>query len=521
MPQLPRPRRGRLRLLGLTARLLIPLVIVWFAWGELQALDWPQIRAEVSRSRVRVLLLAAAVMAANVLVMGLYDAVSFPGRAGLGFMRRWGIGSLCFAWSNFLTIGPIGGPAIRFVVYRRWAVPPADVARGLAVQYVGFAGGLLAWFGAAALPIAAGPAATIVRIAAAGGLAIGISLLIMWSWRWLLTRRDPASPLLGFLRGPRCLALAVIGFLDWGCSITVFSLVATSIGFDLEPAFAAATFLGGHVIGMLSMLPGGMGSADAAWLLSLTESGLEPDVAAALILLFRGVFYVLPWAVAATITLAAFGATIEDTRRWRRRALAATLSVFASFGLVAAGLPETARVIQELRAERSVVVVELSHLLVVAAWAGVLMACPAIANGSRRALQMAAALLVIGGIAQATTREDVLELVLTASVLGLLGIAWLRSRPWTTPEPERWTTPLAAAAAVVAAAIHFAGALLGLPAERWARATLTLFRHEAEGSRILRSVCMLGLMAAIAAGVAIRSELRRTRGGVAGGWPGG
>lgn len=89
-------------------------------------------------------------------------------------------------------------------------------------------------------------------------------------------------------------AASGIGFISWGCECVAFFLVLLGLGFTATPhLFITATFIlaAATLIGTLSMLPGGLGAAEAsvaALLLLLVKSPLmNHDSAAAATLLIR------------------------------------------------------------------------------------------------------------------------------------------------------------------------------------------------------------------------------------------
>lgn len=430
-PDRARPgRRGPLRRWGLVAlRLLVPVVVIWLVWGELTGLDWPQVRAEMADANFLLLVTASVVVAANVAAMGLYDAVSFPGTPRLGFNKRWGLGALCFAWSNFLTIGPIGGPALRFLVYGRRGLSAAQVARGLGAQYMGFAGGLIGWLCASLLPVS-GLAGLAIRAAFALTLAIGLTIVIRLIVLRILERRakgrhqhaEPAEPAGGAIeqfRRTRPAALGVVGFLDWGLSLLAFSMVAWAVGMPLAASTAAKTFLGGHLVGMISMLPGGLGSADASWLYGLTESGFEPDVAAAGILLFRVVFYLLPWVIAAAITLTIAGPRFEEASAWRPHVLGMLVVVYAGIVLSALALPATGIWPMARPLPPTIVVNQATHLFGLIAIVGAACQVPGILARSRRSWRFALAFMALGLVSHAIKGDDIQEVLVSALVMVL------------------------------------------------------------------------------------------------------
>lgn len=479
-------------------RVLVPVVVVVLVWGELTRLDWPQVYGEMAEANFLLLVAAGVVVAANVAAMGLYDAVSFPSAPRLGFARRWGLGSLCFAWSNFLTIGPIGGPALRFFVYGRYGLSPVQVARGLGAQYVGFAGGLIGWLVASALPVTGAGG-----VALRAGLALVLAVTLAIAFRRLAlayferrARRQPSAHAgaLEQLRSIRAIPLGLVGFLDWGCSLTAFWMVARAAGMALSAGGAARTFLGGHLVGMISMLPGGLGSADAAWLYALTQEGgqpgYEPDVAAAGILLFRVIFYLLPWAVAAAITLTIAGPRLDETATWRPRVLAGVAGVYAAIMLIAQALPSGHAWPMPQTLPPDIVQGQLTHLAALLAAVGVACQIPGLVTGSRRAWSTTMVLTAVGLVAHALKADDLQEVLVSALVLVL---AFAARASFTT---EGWRPPWWAPAASIAlcAALYWAVGVQAFPRRVLDAGDLIVFGTSHGAGRFVRGGALLVLL---------------------------
>ena len=87
---------------------------------------------------------AAAATLLNIGVMGLYDVIAFEHTRSRWF-ERWRYGAVSFAWSNFLTLGPLAGPAIRFWLYRPAVDKPADLEGGVVSIATAFTAGLGGW----------------------------------------------------------------------------------------------------------------------------------------------------------------------------------------------------------------------------------------------------------------------------------------------------------------------------------------------------------------------------------------
>ena len=62
-----------------------------------------------------------------------------------------------------------------------------------------------------------------------------------------------------------------------------------------------------------------MGSADAVWLKMLTAFGADTDGATAHILLFRIVYYLMPWTASLLVLYGRFSGVSEPALRWQRR----------------------------------------------------------------------------------------------------------------------------------------------------------------------------------------------------------
>src|SRR5690349_18527907 len=106
--------------------------------GALHALDAPWLSAATLFTLI------------NVAAMGFYDVVAFR-HTRSPWTERWRYGAVTFAWSNFLTLGPLAGPAMRFWLYRPRVKDPADLHDGVVAVATAFTSGLVGWALAAGL----------------------------------------------------------------------------------------------------------------------------------------------------------------------------------------------------------------------------------------------------------------------------------------------------------------------------------------------------------------------------------
>ncbi len=289
-------RKGFLHYAGFAMRIGIPLIVIAVVWREVARLDarqtWQIVRASDWR------FIVASIIAAfiSIAAMGAYDVFAFRSTPALPALRRWGRASMIFAWTNFLTLGPLGGPAVRLYLYRRAGMTIADILRGIVRLYIAFFAGLTAWLAAVFTPVH-GPAALPARL----GIATVLAPLLALTAAGVLHRLRPGAS------GPwprrQIVALGLIGVADWGAALASFALTARALHLPAELDDLAKTLYLGQFVGMASMVPGGLGSADAVWLNMLAGPGVPSEAAAAQVLLFRLAFYIIPWATSLTLLI--------------------------------------------------------------------------------------------------------------------------------------------------------------------------------------------------------------------------
>src|SRR2546428_2028766 len=138
--------RGRvyvfaLRALGSAGRwwpFLLVGAVAFLGWEELRRIDLNQVRHALHSLSGSWLLVASAFTVLNLALLGCYDLVTLEGSPAPR-TARWGLGTLAFAWSNFLTLGPIAGPAIRFWLYRPYGVDGVVLRGAIVANIVAFA----------------------------------------------------------------------------------------------------------------------------------------------------------------------------------------------------------------------------------------------------------------------------------------------------------------------------------------------------------------------------------------------
>src|SRR5262249_39272661 len=156
---------------------LVIAVVVALTWQTLKQVHPRDILSALRMMNGAWLLIAAAVTALNIAVMGLYDVVAFP-HTNTDPIERWRYGAVAFAWSNFLTLGPFAGPAIRFWLYRSAVKHISDLETGVLSIAIAFASGLIGWTIATLVVPSYGTILSAVILTVIGAAAVYASVFV-------------------------------------------------------------------------------------------------------------------------------------------------------------------------------------------------------------------------------------------------------------------------------------------------------------------------------------------------------
>ena len=410
---------GLLWLVGHAPKVL-PVVVIGLvgilSWNEIRAIHPREVRASLHTLDRAWLLIAALATLLNIGVMGLYDVIVFEHTRSRWF-ERWRYGAVSFAWSNFLTLGPLAGPAIRFWLYRPAVDKPSDLEGGVVSIATAFTAGLGGWAVAAwLLPRAGGPIWDGVLVT----VAFVTTLAAVHIARGIFNRIERlATPTGGSIAA---LHLALVGWLDWLLAALAFAACLRATGVNTLLLESVRLFFFGQAIGLASLVPGGFGSADAFWIAHLP---LPTSTTTAALLAYRLIYYIIPWAMASLLLLS--WATHRATKRLELARLllagfvgaagllillsAASFSIRSRFALLAEYVP--------------LPVVEVSHLAAAATGILLLALGRGMSRGYRAALNATVVLLSMGVVFSILKGLDYEEAV----VLGLVAVLAASQRP--------------------------------------------------------------------------------------------
>jgi uncharacterized membrane protein YbhN (UPF0104 family) len=225
--------------------------------------------------------------------------------------------------------GGIGGDALRIAAVLSRPVQPGEARAPASIVvasvFLDRALGLSVLAGVAALlgvtfgGLSAGPltvALSAIPVAFLGGLT-----LLRWptsrGLQWLPPRRFDRwiGPVLAYMRDPRApRAIAVAAFLSLFVAAIQFSVIRGLVlalgGAPIQEKWVYVGTAMALIVSALPALPGGWGTADAAYVFFFGLAGLRPGLALAVCLLYRLFWYVLG-AVGAILQLA--GSTAEPS----------------------------------------------------------------------------------------------------------------------------------------------------------------------------------------------------------------
>lgn len=484
----------------------LPLLVIWLVWHEIRSLDINSVHQSLGASDARLIALGVLAAFGAVIVMGLYDAFAFPrgAKGTLTFGRRWLLGSVLFGWTNFISMGPIGGPAIRILAYRRFGLTGPEITRGFVGHTIGGSSGLAAWLLAVWLPDIPGlggawalAARALIALVATITLASVAGRVVMAT----LGRHRYGSE----LRGIPLARLGAVSFLEWGLTLLSFALLVRGAGVSVGIVGEARTVFTGQLAGLASMIPGGIGSADAVWFKGFGLLGVAHEPAATAIVLFRAGYYLVPWVVAVAVIYTVLAIHSQALRLWQRRLVAGAVLLNAILLLLSAATPS---VRERLDAVEDVVplgAIEVSHLLAAVSAVLMVLMVRGLLRGYRGAYYFVAALLAASAVAHPIKGGDIEEAIASLVLLGLLvGVRGAFTRRGRVP--VGWELVLAGG--VGSLAFFLVIGMAGFERVPYRTELWTTFAEKAEASRFIRAS---GLLAIVTLALAVRQATRPVR----------
>jgi phosphatidylglycerol lysyltransferase len=464
--------------------------LTWLGWEQLGKVDVREVRTILRGTGTDIVLALFAATALNLIVAGLYDVVALgplsrEPKAG----ARWGVGVVSFAWSNFLTLGPLAGPALRLWLYKDLKVEGERSRSALSVVMVAFSLGLAGWCAAVTVPLPAAIDSPAVRLLmllpVAGLIALVIGRMPRLRFAPEAVRRWEGSPVL----------LGLVASLDWALAWIVFHLALTGVHGDIGAGLSLRSFFVGQLVGLASFIPGGLGSAEAVWIYTLGDVGGGHDRIVSALILYRLVYYVVPWALATLFLAGRLFRTHARVSAFLRTVTATYTFVCGAVLLASAATPALADRVAFLDRSVPLALVEVSHGLSVALGFLMLVTSRGLARGYRSSHRMALAVFLAGAFTTFLKGLDFEEAILSLAAVAIL-LVFHRSfqRQGRMRPPVEFIVSVGLFAIVFFAAIGF-----GSESVPEASAIFNRFGYFAHGPRFLRGLLLLAALAGVVA----------------------
>lgn len=311
--------------------------------------------------------------------------------------RRTALASfLAYAFSQNLGISALTGASIRYRFWSAWGLSTGEIAQGIAFTTTSFWLGVLIVGGAAMLvsPLPGVGWWTAIATPLAIALLLVPAAYLLWCWRG---RRTIAFRGWAFAppRTPLALAQLTVSTLDWALAGAVFFVLLPSAP-GLSLSLVLGAFVVAQVTAVVSHVPGGLSVFE--WVvLTLLRSYLPPESLLAALVVYRAIYYFLPFAAASLLFIAyelsVRRGPVAQTFRSVARVVTAAAPVWLSGAtfvagavlLVSGSTPSIHTRMRGLDALLPLGVMEASHFVASLAGFGLLF----LANGVRRRLDAA------------------------------------------------------------------------------------------------------------------------------------
>jgi uncharacterized membrane protein YbhN (UPF0104 family) len=290
--------------IGFALSVIIIIVAGVVLYRMLRGIELGEVYKALRGTDARDIWLAALFVAFGYFTLTFYDlfAVRTIGRNDVSYATAALAGFTSYSVGHNVGASAFTGGAVRYRIYSSHGVSAIEVAK------ICFVAGLTFWLGNATvlgLGIFYAPeAATAInhlpewfnRALAALTVAILIAYV---AWVWVKPRaigRDGWQVILP--GGPLTFLQIVIGIVDLGCCAAAMYLLLPEQP-HINFIMLAVIFVSATLLGFASHSPGGLGVFDAAMILALWNFDREELLAS--LLLFRLLYYVIPFALALAI----------------------------------------------------------------------------------------------------------------------------------------------------------------------------------------------------------------------------
>lgn len=107
-------------------------------------------------------------------------------------------------------------------------------------------------------------------------------------------------------------ALILGSTVEWGCAAFFFVIIGALMNVHIHLLDVIPLYIIAEILGIISMVPGGLGSFDVFMILELTKLGVSSEIAVVWILFFRLFYYLVPFCLGGVFFVHDMGQQIND-----------------------------------------------------------------------------------------------------------------------------------------------------------------------------------------------------------------
>ena len=237
-----------------------------------------------------------------------------------------------------------------------------------------------------------------------------------------------------------------ISFLEWLFAFILFVQIAYMLHIDVNMYYFVILYFFAVIVGLLSTVPGGVGAFDFVLLIGLSALAVTEEKIVALLLLYRLVYYVIPFIIS-TVLLLFF---IQTEKRWssiipNKKTMTYLSHRISTFGVLIVGVllllfPVVPTIIYRLRWANeflSMQMMQVSQQMSIAIGITLLFLARSIYDQTKRAYYFTLFILVIGAflsLSKGFHLGDSLLLIIALLFLIMAKSQFYRSNTVYTPE---------------------------------------------------------------------------------------
>ena len=269
------------------------LIFVTFEIGKIfREVDWYQVEQGLADQSLFsiILMIGAGVIAVSPMLLYDFSIVKFlPDKYSLWYILR--SGWITNTATNIAGFGGFLGAALRADFYHKNASKKQVVYALSKIALFLLAGlSLYCW----------------VSLGLIFGFDLGPHLKGYWPWLiggglyfpiLFLTTKFKQGDFFKDLTLKRELVLILASLLEWGFAALFFIFIGEQLGIHTNYAAVLALYFTGSVLGIVSMVPGGLGSFDVFMMFGLLPFGVTTEQAVIWLLFFRLFYYIIPFGI--------------------------------------------------------------------------------------------------------------------------------------------------------------------------------------------------------------------------------